>query len=251
MLELRDVSKSFGDTPVLKGISLSLRDGETTVVLGPSGSGKSTLLRTMNLLEIPESGSLSINGDSVTFGGTLTRRQVSAIRRRSAMVFQGYNLFPHQSVRDNVAMPPVLNGKTDRAAARARAEELLDKVGMAHRLDEYPDNLSGGQQQRVAIARALAMDPQLMLFDEPTSALDPETVGDVLAIMRQLARDGMTMLVVTHEMGFAREVADRVVFMDGGVVVEAGPAAAVISDPQQPRTQDFLRRVLHPTEIDL
>ena len=172
MLELRDVSKSFGDTPVLKDISLSLRDGETTVVLGPSGSGKSTLLRTMNLLEIPESGSLSINGDSVTFGGTLTRRQVSAIRRRSAMVFQGYNLFPHQSVRDNVAMPPALNGKTDRAAARVRAEELLDKVGMAHRLDEYPDNLSGGQQQRVAIARALAVEPDYLLFDEPTSALD-------------------------------------------------------------------------------
>ena len=180
MLELRDVSKSFGATPVLKGISLSLRDGETTVVLGPSGSGKSTLLRTMNLLEIPESGSLSINGDSVTFGGTLTRKQVSAIRRRSAMVFQGYNLFPHQSVRDNVAVPPVLNGKTDRATARARAEELLDKVGMAHRLDEYPDNLSGGQQQRVAIARALAAEPDYLLFDEPTSALDPELEAEVL-----------------------------------------------------------------------
>ena len=224
MLELRDVSKSFGATPVLKGISLSLRDGETTVVLGPSGSGKSTLLRTMNLLEIPESGSLSINGDSVTFGGTLTRRQVSAIRRRSAMVFQGYNLFPHQSVRDNVAMPPVLNGKTDRATARARAEELLDKVGMAHRLDEYPDNLSGGQQQRVAIARALAVEPDYLLFDEPTSALDPELEAEVIKVMVELARERRSLVVVTHNIGFARRVADRIVFLaDGGVGFDGTP----------------------------
>ena len=224
MLELRDVSKSFGDTPVLKDISLSLRDGETTVVLGPSGSGKSTLLRTMNLLEIPESGSLSINGDSVTFGGTLTRKQVSAIRRRSAMVFQGYNLFPHQSVRDNVAMPPVLNGKTDRATARARAEELLDKVGMAHRLDEYPDNLSGGQQQRVAIARALAVEPDYLLFDEPTSALDPELEAEVIKVMVELARERRSLVVVTHNIGFARRVADRIVFLaDGGVGFDGAP----------------------------
>ncbi|MBO4145446.1 amino acid ABC transporter ATP-binding protein [Kocuria rhizophila] len=224
MLELRDVSKSFGDTPVLKDISLSLRDGETTVVLGPSGSGKSTLLRTMNLLEIPESGSLSINGDSVTFGGTLTRRQVSAIRRRSAMVFQGYNLFPHQSVRDNVAMPPALNGKTDRAAARVRAEELLDKVGMAHRLDEYPDNLSGGQQQRVAIARALAVEPDYLLFDEPTSALDPELEAEVIKVMVELARERRSLVVVTHNIGFARRVADRIVFLaDGGVGFDGAP----------------------------
>ncbi|MCT1915788.1 amino acid ABC transporter ATP-binding protein [Kocuria rhizophila] len=224
MLELRDVSKSFGATPVLKGISLSLRDGETTVVLGPSGSGKSTLLRTMNLLEIPESGSLSINGDSVTFGGTLTRRQVSAIRRRSAMVFQGYNLFPHQSVRDNVAVPPVLNGKTDRATARARAEELLDKVGMAHRLDEYPDNLSGGQQQRVAIARALAVEPDYLLFDEPTSALDPELEAEVIKVMVELARERRSLVVVTHNIGFARRVADRIVFLaDGGVGFDGAP----------------------------
>ena len=224
MLELRDVSKSFGDTPVLKDISLSLRDGETTVVLGPSGSGKSTLLRTMNLLEIPESGSLSINGDSVTFGGTLTRKQVSAIRRRSAMVFQGYNLFPHQSVRDNVAMPPALNGKTDRAAARVRAEELLDKVGMAHRLDEYPDNLSGGQQQRVAIARALAVEPDYLLFDEPTSALDPELEAEVIKVMVELARERRSLVVVTHNIGFARRVADRIVFLaDGGVGFDGAP----------------------------
>ena len=178
----------------------------------------------MNLLEIPESGSLSINGDSVTFGGTLTRRQVSAIRRRSAMVFQGYNLFPHQSVRDNVAMPPVLNGKTDRAAARARAEELLDKVGMAHRLDEYPDNLSGGQQQRVAIARALAVEPDYLLFDEPTSALDPELEAEVIKVMVELARERRSLVVVTHNIGFARRVADRIVFLaDGGVGFDGTP----------------------------
>ena len=236
MLELRDVSKSFGDTPVLKGISLSLRDGETTVVLGPSGSGKSTLLRTMNLLEIPESGSLSINGDSVTFGGTLTRRQVSAIRRRSAMVFQGYNLFPHQSVRDNVARPPVLNGKTDRAAARARAEELLDKVGMAHRLDEYPDNLSGGQQQRVAIARALAVEPDYLLFDEPTSALDPELEAEVIKVMVELARERRSLVVVTHNIGFARRVADRIVFLaDGGVGFDGAPEDFVASGNERIR----------------
>ena len=236
MLELRDVSKSFGATPVLKGISLSLRDGETTVVLGPSGSGKSTLLRTMNLLEIPESGSLSINGDSVTFGGTLTRRQVSAIRRRSAMVFQGYNLFPHQSVRDNVAMPPVLNGKTDRAAARVRAEELLDKVGMAHRLDEYPDNLSGGQQQRVAIARALAVEPDYLLFDEPTSALDPELEAEVIKVMVELARERRSLVVVTHNIGFARRVADRIVFLaDGGVGFDGAPEDFVASGNERIR----------------
>ena len=236
MLELRDVSKSFGATPVLKGISLSLRDGETTVVLGPSGSGKSTLLRTMNLLEIPESGSLSINGDSVTFGGTLTRKQVSAIRRRSAMVFQGYNLFPHQSVRDNVAMPPVLNGKTDRATARARAEELLDKVGMAHRLDEYPDNLSGGQQQRVAIARALAVEPDYLLFDEPTSALDPELEAEVIKVMVELARERRSLVVVTHNIGFARRVADRIVFLaDGGVGFDGAPEDFVASGNERIR----------------
>ena len=178
----------------------------------------------MNLLEIPESGSLSINGDSVTFGGTLTRRQVSAIRRRSAMVFQGYNLFPHQSVRDNVAVPPVLNGKTDRATARARAEELLDKVGMAHRLDEYPDNLSGGQQQRVAIARALAVEPDYLLFDEPTSALDPELEAEVIKVMVELARERRSLVVVTHNIGFARRVADRIVFLaDGGVGFDGAP----------------------------
>ena len=220
MLELRDVSKSFGDTPVLKDISLSLRDGETTVVLGPSGSGKSTLLRTMNLLEIPESGSLSINGDSVTFGGTLTRKQVSAIRRRSAMVFQGYNLFPHQSVRDNVAVPPVLNGKTDRAAARVRAEELLDKVGMAHRLDEYPDNLSGGQQQRVAIARALMQHPRILLADEPVASLDPVSAHEVMSLLKGIAQEqGLTVIASLHQVQLAIDFADRIVGLRAGRIV--------------------------------
>ena len=224
MLELTDVSKSFGDTTVLQGITLALPNGETTVVLGPSGSGKSTLLRTMNLLEVPESGRLDINGDSVTFGAQLTRRQISAIRRRSAMVFQGYNLFPHETVLDNVAMPPALNGKADRATARARAVELLDSVGMGHRLEEYPDNLSGGQQQRVAIARALAVEPDYLLFDEPTSALDPELEAEVIKVMVELARERRSLVVVTHNIGFARRVADRIVFLaDGGVGFDGTP----------------------------
>lgn len=224
MLELTDVSKSFGDTTVLRGITLALPNGETTVVLGPSGSGKSTLLRTMNLLEVPESGRLDINGDSVTFGAQLTRRQISAIRRRSAMVFQGYNLFPHETVLDNVAMPPALNGKADRATARARAVELLESVGMGHRLEEYPDNLSGGQQQRVAIARALAVEPDYLLFDEPTSALDPELEAEVIRVMVDLARERRSLVVVTHNIGFARRVADRIVFLaDGGIGFDGAP----------------------------
>ena len=224
MLELTDVSKSFGDTTVLRGITLALPNGETTVILGPSGSGKSTLLRTMNLLEVPESGRLDINGDSVTFGAQLTRRQISAIRRRSAMVFQGYNLFPHETVLDNVAMPPALNGKADRATARARAVELLESVGMGHRLEEYPDNLSGGQQQRVAIARALAVEPDYLLFDEPTSALDPELEAEVIRVMVDLARERRSLVVVTHNIGFARRVADRIVFLaDGGIGFDGAP----------------------------
>ena len=236
MLELKDVSKSFGQTPVLKRISLSLRDGETTVVLGPSGSGKSTLLRTMNLLEVPESGCLSINGDSVTFGGRLTRKQVGAIRRRSAMVFQGYNLFPHETVLENVAMPPALNGKVDRATARTRAVELLDQVGMGERLEEYPDNLSGGQQQRVAIARALAVEPDYLLFDEPTSALDPELEAEVIKVMVDLARERRSLVAVTHNIGFARKVADRIVFLaEGDIGFDGTPEAFFASDNERIR----------------
>lgn len=239
MLELTDVSKSFGDTTVLRGITLALPNGETTVILGPSGSGKSTLLRTMNLLEVPESGRLGINGDSVTFGAQLTRRQISAIRRRSAMVFQGYNLFPHETVLDNVAMPPALNGKADRATARARAVELLESVGMGHRLEEYPDNLSGGQQQRVAIARALAVEPDYLLFDEPTSALDPELEAEVIRVMVDLARERRSLVVVTHNIGFARRVADRIVFLaDGGVGFDGAPEDFFASDNE--RIQRYL-----------
>ncbi|WNB88580.1 amino acid ABC transporter ATP-binding protein [Glutamicibacter protophormiae] len=236
MLELTDVSKSFGDTTVLRGINLALPNGETTVILGPSGSGKSTLLRTMNLLEVPESGRLEINGDSVTFGTKLTRKQVSAIRRRSAMVFQGYNLFPHETVLDNVAMPPALNGKADRATARARAVELLESVGMDHRLEEYPDNLSGGQQQRVAIARALAVEPDYLLFDEPTSALDPELEAEVIKVMVDLARERRSLVVVTHNIGFARRVADRIVFLaDGGIGFDGAPEEFFASDSERIR----------------
>ncbi|WP_058955484.1 amino acid ABC transporter ATP-binding protein [Kocuria rhizophila] len=239
MLELTDVSKSFGDTTVLRGITLALPNGETTVILGPSGSGKSTLLRTMNLLEVPESGRLDINGDSVTFGAQLTRRQISAIRRRSAMVFQGYNLFPHETVLDNVAMPPALNGKADRATARARAVELLESVGMGHRLEEYPDNLSGGQQQRVAIARALAVEPDYLLFDEPTSALDPELEAEVIRVMVDLARERRSLVVVTHNIGFARRVADRIVFLaDGGISFDGAPEDFFASDNE--RIQRYL-----------
>ncbi|WP_055085681.1 amino acid ABC transporter ATP-binding protein [Kocuria salsicia] len=236
MLELTDVSKSFGDTTVLRGINLALPNGETTVILGPSGSGKSTLLRTMNLLEVPETGRLDINGDSVTFGAKLTRKQVSAIRRRSAMVFQGYNLFPHETVLDNVAMPPALNGKADRATARARAVELLESVGMDHRLEEYPDNLSGGQQQRVAIARALAVEPDYLLFDEPTSALDPELEAEVIKVMVDLARERRSLVVVTHNIGFARRVADRIVFLaDGGIGFDGAPEEFFASDSERIR----------------
>ncbi|MDV5998081.1 amino acid ABC transporter ATP-binding protein [Kocuria rhizophila] len=239
MLELTDVSKSFGDTTVLRGITLALPNGETTVILGPSGSGKSTLLRTMNLLEVPESGRLDINGDSVTFGAQLTRRQISAIRRRSAMVFQGYNLFPHETVLDNVAMPPALNGKADRATARDRAVELLESVGMGHRLEEYPDNLSGGQQQRVAIARALAVEPDYLLFDEPTSALDPELEAEVIRVMVDLARERRSLVVVTHNIGFARRVADRIVFLaDGGIGFDGAPEDFFASDNE--RIQRYL-----------
>ena len=239
MLELRDVSKSFGDTTVLRGITLALPNGETTVILGPSGSGKSTLLRTMNLLEVPESGRLDINGDSVTFGAQLTRRQISAIRRRSAMVFQGYNLFPHETVLDNVAMPPALNGKADRATARDRAVELLESVGMGHRLEEYPDNLSGGQQQRVAIARALAVEPDYLLFDEPTSALDPELEAEVIRVMVDLARERRSLVVVTHNIGFARRVAVRIVFLaDGGIGFDGAPEDFFASDNE--RIQRYL-----------
>ena len=239
--------KTFGANHVLQGIDLSVEPGQVVCLIGPSGSGKSTLLRCVNLLETPDAGTIHVGG----FETTDPEVDLNAMRRHVGMVFQHFNLFPHLSVLENCTVAPttVLSWSAEQAEATARKN--LEKVGLLELADRFPAQLSGGQQQRVAIARALTMEPQLMLFDEPTSALDPETVGDVLAIMRQLAREGMTMLVVTHEMGFAREVADEVVFMDGGVVVEKGPSAEVIGRPQQPRTRDFLSRVLNPNRVEL
>ncbi|MEN3534828.1 amino acid ABC transporter ATP-binding protein [Microbispora sp. ZYX-F-249] len=241
-VEIRNLHKSFGRLEVLKGIDFTVESGQVVCVIGPSGSGKSTLLRCVNLLEQPTSGTVVVGGVDLTDPDV----DIDAARRRIGMVFQQFNLFPHLTVRRNVtiAQERVLKRRKDECERVAR--ENLEKVGLIEKIDAYPPQLSGGQQQRVAIARALAMNPSLMLFDEPTSALDPELVGDVLSVMRQLAEDGMTMLVVTHEMGFAREVADRVVFMDGGVIVEDGPPEQVIADPQHERTRGFLSRVLHP-----
>ena len=239
---IEDLYKSFGDNEVLKGISITVNPGEVVCLIGASGSGKSTLLRCVNRLEDPNSGQVHV-GD---FEATHVDVNLDAMRRRIGMVFQQFNLFPHLSVLENCTITPRRVLRLSREEVEAEAKHQLKLVGLEDLADRRPAQLSGGQQQRVAIARALTMKPELMLFDEPTSALDPETVGDVLSIMRDLAEAGMTMLVVTHEMGFAREVADRVVFLDDGVVVEEGPAAELIGNPQKPRTQDFLRRVLNP-----
>ncbi|MGW0809593.1 amino acid ABC transporter ATP-binding protein [Nonomuraea sp. NPDC002799] len=243
-IELRDLHKHFGKNEVLKGIDMTVDPGQVVCVIGPSGSGKSTLLRCVNLLEEPTKGKVFVQGSEVTDPDV----DIDAVRRRIGMVFQQFNLFPHMTALQNVMIAQQRVLKRSRKEAEIVARENLAKVGVGDKCDALPGQLSGGQQQRVAIARALAMNPDLMLFDEPTSALDPELVGDVLTVMRKLAEEGMTMLVVTHEMGFAREVADRVVFMDGGVVVEDGVPAQVIGDPQHERTQAFLRRVLHPGE---
>ncbi|MFJ2621570.1 amino acid ABC transporter ATP-binding protein [Glutamicibacter sp. NPDC087344] len=246
-VEIKDLRKSYGNNEVLKGISLDVKPGEVVCLIGPSGSGKSTLLRCVNLLEKPNGGSIHVGG----FEATDPEVNLDKMRQSVGMVFQQFNLFPHLTVLENCTVAQIKVLKRDKVQAKATAELNLARVGLGDFGSRYPDELSGGQQQRVAIARALSMEPTLMLFDEPTSALDPETVGEVLAIMKNLAREGMTMLVVTHEMGFAKEVADRVFFMDGGVVVEEGPAAEVIGNPQQPRTKDFLRRVLDPTHVDI
>ena len=232
--------KRYGSNTVLAGVDLNVGEGEVVCVIGPSGSGKSTLLRCLNLLEVPTEGRVFLGDEELTAPGC----QVDAVRRRVGMVFQSFNLFPHRTVLDNVALAPIKVLGVEKEAAHARARALLDRVGLADRAGEHPARLSGGQQQRVAIARALAMEPEAMLFDEVTSALDPELVKDVLAVMRSLAEGGMTMAVVTHEMGFAREVGDRVVFMDGGVIVEEGDPAQVLGAPRQERTQRFLSRVL-------
>ncbi len=242
MIAIRDVRKSFGSNLVLDGISLHVTEGEVVCVIGASGSGKSTLLRCVNGLESYDSGEIIVDGQRVD----RDVRHIVAIREKVAMVFQRFNLFPHRTALENVIEGPVYVKREARAAAVERARALLARVGLAGKENDYPHRLSGGQQQRVAIARALAMEPQAILFDEPTSALDPELVGEVLAVMRLLADEGMTMIVVTHEMGFAREVADRVVFIDGGKIVEQGVAREVLGAPKHERTKDFLRRVTHP-----
>ncbi|WTJ25287.1 amino acid ABC transporter ATP-binding protein [Streptomyces pseudovenezuelae] len=250
MVRAESVHKSFGLVEVLKGIDLEVKQGEVFCLIGPSGSGKSTFLRCINHLEKINAGRLYVDGELVGYRQKgdklyeLKDSEVALQRRDIGMVFQRFNLFPHMTAVENVMEAPVQVKGTSRAQARERARELLEKVGLADKAGSYPAQLSGGQQQRVAIARALAMDPKLMLFDEPTSALDPELVGDVLDVMRDLAESGMTMVVVTHEMGFAREVGDSLVFMDGGVVVESGDPREVLTNPQHERTQAFLSKVL-------
>jgi len=253
LVELRDVHKSFGDVEVLHGIDLTVRPGEVVVLLGPSGSGKSTLLRTINHLETIDRGEITIDGEFIGYAERgdelleLPEREILARRLRVGMVFQQFNLFPHLTVLENVTLPVTSRRLRSKSDAAARRRELLDRVGLGALVDRYPRQLSGGQQQRVAIARALMLDPDVMLFDEPTSALDPELVGEVLAVLRDLAEQGRTLIVVTHEISFAREVADRVVFMADGRLVEQGPPEQVLGNPEEPRTRDFLRRFLEPT----
>ncbi|WP_280118961.1 amino acid ABC transporter ATP-binding protein [Gordonia polyisoprenivorans] len=250
MVRADRVCKSFGTLQVLKGISLEVAKGEVLCLIGPSGSGKSTFLRCVNHLEVVNTGRLYVDGDLIGYrerGDKLyemSPKDAAKQRRDIGMVFQHFNLFPHRTALENVIEAPTQVKKQKKDAALARARELLDRVGLADKADTYPAQLSGGQQQRVAIARALAMEPKLMLFDEPTSALDPELVGEVLGVMRELAASGMTMVVVTHEMGFAREVADQLVFMDGGVVVEKGDPREVLANPQHERTKSFLSKLL-------
>lgn len=240
MIEVTHLSKSYGDNTVLRDISMSVNKQEVVVIIGPSGSGKSTLLRCLNMLEQPQSGDIRIEGRSLMDKST----DIREIRAEVGMVFQRFNLFPHLKVIDNITLAPVNVKKHNVEQARTKAKELLAKVGLPEKADAHPDSLSGGQSQRVAIARALAMEPKILLFDEPTSALDPEMVGEVLSVIKDLAKEGMTMVVVTHEMGFAREVGDRVIFMEGGVIVEQGPPQELFEQPKHERTREFLSRVL-------
>ncbi|MEU6372777.1 amino acid ABC transporter ATP-binding protein [Streptomyces sp. NPDC046909] len=249
-VEVHDVHKWYGAHRVLDGVDLTVRPGEVTVILGPSGSGKSTLLRVINHLEKPEIGYVSVNGELIGVRKQgehlkeLSERAILTQRSRIGFVFQNFNLFPHLTVLENIAAAPVATGQLDRAAAQKLARELLERVGLAEKEAAYPRQLSGGQQQRVAIARALALRPGVILFDEPTSALDPELVGEVLAVIKDLAKSGTTLVIVTHEIGFAREIADRVVFIDGGKIVEQGPPSEVLDKPRHERTRDFLSKVL-------
>lgn len=243
MIEVRGLNKFFGERHVLKDVDFSVKRGECVAVIGPSGSGKSTLIRCINYLETPTSGVITIDGQQLT--SSLTHAQLSFVRRELGMVFYNFNLFPHMSVLDNITLAPIRVRSLAQETAQEQARTLLTKVGLADKADAYPGQLSGGQKQRVAIARALAMNPKAMLFDEPTSALDPELVGEVLRVMRELAEEGRTMVVVTHEMGFARSVADRVVFFDGGRIIEEGEPESVFTQPKNERTRTFLDRVLH------
>ena len=240
LIEVKGLRKHFGKLQVLRGIDEQIHAGEVVVIIGPSGSGKSTFLRCLNLLETPTGGDVIFEGESVMKAG----KNINKLRERMGMVFQQFNLFPHLSVLENICIAPMKVKKAQRAQIELRALKLLDRVGLGDKAKAYPAQLSGGQKQRVAIVRALAMEPDVMLFDEPTSALDPEMVGEVLDVMKSLAREGMTMVVVTHEMGFAREVGDRVLFMDEGIIMEQGTPEQVFGNPQNPRTQDFLRKVL-------
>jgi len=241
MIKLTGIAKSFGKNEVLKGIDLTVEKGEVVAILGPSGSGKTTLLRCINYLERPSDGEISI-GDSSVQCRKPAKKDIQALRRKTAMVFQQYNLFRHKTALENVMEGLVVVRKVPKEEARKRSIELLEKVGLADKLDAYPSRLSGGQQQRVGIARALALNPEVILFDEPTSALDPELVGEVLAVIRKIAKEGITMIIVTHEMGFAQEVANHVVFMEGGAVVEEGPPKAIFQSPKEERTRQFLAR---------
>jgi cystine transport system ATP-binding protein len=245
MIRIRGLQKRFGETEVLRGIDLDVNEGEVVCVIGPSGSGKSTLLRCINLLETPTAGTLAVAGTELSFGqGKVKEKDVRTLRSKTGMVFQSFNLFPHKTVLENVIEGPVVVKKADKRAATEKAEELLKKVGLLEKRDEYPTRLSGGQQQRVAIARALAMEPEVLLFDEPTSALDPELVGEVLKTMKELAQENQTMVIVTHEMNFAKNVADRVLFMDAGQIVEQGTPQELFTEPKEERTRQFLAKML-------
>ncbi|HKG49878.1 MAG TPA: amino acid ABC transporter ATP-binding protein [Actinomycetales bacterium] len=246
LLSVEGLKKSFGDNHVLRGVDLAVPEGSVTVLIGPSGSGKTTVLRSLNALEVPDAGTVRIGDVTVDFSRPVDRGARMRLRAQSGMVFQGHNLFPHLTVLGNVMEGPVVVQRRPREEVRQEAIGLLQRVGLAEKAEQYPYQLSGGQQQRVGIARALAIRPRLMLFDEPTSALDPELVGEVLGVMKDLAADGWTMVVVTHEMRFARQVADQVVFLDGGVVAECGAPAQVLGAPREERTQRFLHRILDP-----
>ena len=240
LIQVKDLQKSFGELNVLTGIDLDICKGDVVVIIGPSGSGKSTFLRCMNLLETPTGGNIYFNGCDITDKST----NINIHRQKMGMVFQHFNLFPHMTILQNLTIAPIKLLKKPKADAEATAMRLLERVGLADRANAYPNQLSGGQKQRVAIVRALAMEPEVMLFDEPTSALDPEMVGEVLEVMKELAREGMTMVVVTHEMGFAKEVGNRVIFMDGGNIVEENSPAEIFENPKHPRLKDFLSKVL-------